>query len=109
MKTHRPDPDHGQSETPPAAAHSVSTGALAETLNAPKGRTAAAAPPATDQLGEELPVLSPCVSVCRMDEASGLCEGCWRTLGEIAGWASMDNPQRKAIWERIEQRMGDSL
>ena len=32
---------------------------------------------------------SPCINVCRMDAASGLCEGCARTLAEIAGWLSL--------------------
>ena len=34
--------------------------------------------------GDSQNVPSPCISVCRMDEATGLCQGCWRTLGEIA-------------------------
>ncbi len=50
------------------------------------------------------PVRSPCVSVCRMDAASGLCEGCLRTIGEIAGWADMDTPDRLAVWQRIALR-----
>ena len=32
------------------------------------------------------PVPSPCISVCRMDAVTGWCEGCFRTLDEIAGW-----------------------
>ena len=51
---------------------------------------------------ETLP--SPCVSVCRMDAASGLCEGCMRTLDEIAAWGMMDNVSRRAVWKLIEQR-----
>ncbi|HEY4066718.1 MAG TPA: DUF1289 domain-containing protein, partial [Burkholderiaceae bacterium] len=35
------------------------------------------------------PVPSPCTSVCRMDERSGWCEGCGRTLNEIAAWSSL--------------------
>ena len=27
---------------------------------------------------------SPCINVCRMDERTGWCEGCQRTLTEIA-------------------------
>lgn len=50
------------------------------------------------------PVRSPCVSVCRMDAATGLCEGCLRTIGEIAGWADMDTPERLAVWQRIALR-----
>ena len=31
-------------------------------------------------------IASPCIDVCKIDEASGLCLGCWRTLAEIAAW-----------------------
>ena len=50
------------------------------------------------------PVPSPCVSVCRMAPASGLCEGCLRTLDEIAGWSRMDDAGRRAVWRRIARR-----
>ncbi len=49
---------------------------------------------------------SPCISVCRMDAASGLCEGCMRTLDEIAAWGMMDSRGKRAVWELIEQRAG---
>ena len=49
---------------------------------------------------------SPCISVCRMDAASGLCEGCMRTLDEIAAWGMMDNTAKRAVWELIGQRAG---
>ncbi|MEP6792615.1 MAG: DUF1289 domain-containing protein [Ramlibacter sp.] len=48
---------------------------------------------------------SPCISVCRMEEASGLCGGCFRTLEEIAGWSRMDDAGKREIWARIEQRV----
>lgn len=47
---------------------------------------------------------SPCISVCRMDEATGLCEGCMRTLDEIAAWGMMDNRGKRAVWALIGQR-----
>ena len=50
------------------------------------------------------PVPSPCVSVCRMNAASGLCEGCLRTLDEIAGWSAMSDAARREVWQRITQR-----
>jgi predicted Fe-S protein YdhL (DUF1289 family) len=49
-------------------------------------------------------VPSPCINVCRMDAASGLCEGCLRTLAEIAGWASMDEADKRCVWQQIAQR-----
>lgn len=50
------------------------------------------------------PVRSPCMSICRMEASTGLCEGCLRTLGEIAGWADLDTPDRLDIWRRIARR-----
>ncbi len=50
------------------------------------------------------PVPSPCVSVCRMDAASGLCEGCLRTLDEIAAWSTMDDAAKSAVWLHIGRR-----
>jgi predicted Fe-S protein YdhL (DUF1289 family) len=49
-------------------------------------------------------VPSPCVSVCRMDPASELCEGCFRTLDEIAAWARMEDEGKREIWRLIGQR-----
>lgn len=49
-------------------------------------------------------VPSPCISVCRMDEQTQWCSGCYRTLGEIAGWGGMTDEERLAAWERIEAR-----
>ena len=50
------------------------------------------------------PVISPCVSVCRMDVDSGLCSGCLRTLAEIAEWSSLDDDGRRVVWARIAER-----
>lgn len=47
---------------------------------------------------------SPCNDVCRMDEASGWCQGCLRTLDEIAGWSAMDEQQRRSVWASLEAR-----
>jgi len=58
-------------------------------------------------LRDDEPVPSPCVSVCRMDAASGLCEGCFRTLDEIAAWSRMDDAAKRAAWTLIAQRIHD--
>lgn len=50
------------------------------------------------------PVPSPCISVCRIDEATGLCAGCLRTLDEIAAWSVLDDAQRRAVWDAIAAR-----
>lgn len=50
-------------------------------------------------------VVSPCVSVCRMDPATALCEGCLRTIGEIADWSCMAPDGKRAVWARIDERL----
>ena len=49
-------------------------------------------------------VASPCVSICNIDDVTGLCEGCFRTLDEIAVWSQMDNAAKREVWSRITQR-----
>ena len=53
-------------------------------------------------------VASPCVSICNIDDVTGLCEGCFRTLDEIAVWSQMDNAAKREIWNRITQRAAQS-
>lgn len=49
-------------------------------------------------------VPSPCINVCRMDPVSGLCEGCQRTLDEIAAWGKASDEQRQAILAHVARR-----
>lgn len=48
---------------------------------------------------------SPCISICRMSAGSGLCEGCFRTAGEIAAWSRASDADKRSLWTSIEQRM----
>ncbi|MCL4799825.1 MAG: DUF1289 domain-containing protein [Burkholderiales bacterium] len=52
----------------------------------------------------DTPVVSPCINVCRMDPSTGLCEGCLRTLDEIACWAGMNDDERRAVLEALAVR-----
>jgi predicted Fe-S protein YdhL (DUF1289 family) len=45
------------------------------------------------------------MSVCVMDEGNGLCQGCLRTLDEIAQWGRADMATKRAVWARIEDRI----
>ena len=54
-------------------------------------------------MAENVP--SPCMSVCRMDAARILCEGCLRTIDEIRLWSSCNDAEKKAVWSLIEQRV----
>jgi hypothetical protein len=49
-------------------------------------------------------IASPCIDVCRMDAQSGLCEGCLRTIDEIAGWAAAPDEQKRLILAAVAQR-----
>lgn len=49
-------------------------------------------------------VPSPCINVCRMDDATGWCEGCLRTIDEIVAWGSMVDGGKRAVWQLIGQR-----
>ena len=49
-------------------------------------------------------VASPCIQVCRMDERSGLCEGCLRTLDEIAAWGALSDALRREVLTLVAAR-----
>lgn len=51
-------------------------------------------------------IATPCVKVCVVDGASGLCLGCFRTLQEIGGWARLDDARRAAIMAELPARRG---
>lgn len=57
---------------------------------------------------EETPQ-SPCVSVCRMSDQTGLCEGCFRTLDEITGWGHRTPDAKRDVWRLIQQRLQAKL
>jgi predicted Fe-S protein YdhL (DUF1289 family) len=40
---------------------------------------------------------TPCVSICRIDPASGFCIGCGRSSAEIGAWVGMTEPDRLAL------------
>ena len=49
-------------------------------------------------------VPSPCIDVCRMDEATGWCVGCLRTLDEIALWSALDDDDKRQVWSDLARR-----
>ena len=50
------------------------------------------------------PVASPCISVCKMDEPTGWCAGCLRTLDEIALWSVLDESDKRAVHIELSRR-----
>lgn len=49
-------------------------------------------------------IASPCVNVCRVNRRKGLCEGCFRTLAEIAAWPTATDNERRAILAQVKAR-----
>jgi len=56
---------------------------------------------------------TPCVNICLLDAAAGLCAGCGRTMEEIARWSALSDAERRAIMaalparkERLEEMKG---
>lgn len=50
------------------------------------------------------PVPSPCISICRMAQDTGRCEGCQRDLDEITRWGGASEAEKRRIWRAINQR-----
>ncbi len=48
---------------------------------------------------------SPCISICRMSDDTTYCQGCWRTLDEIGGWAQRSADDKREIWQLIGKRL----
>ncbi len=54
--------------------------------------------------GADAGVQSPCINVCRMNDATGWCEGCHRSLDEIAFWSVLDEADKQAVWALLPAR-----
>jgi prolyl-tRNA editing enzyme YbaK/EbsC (Cys-tRNA(Pro) deacylase)/predicted Fe-S protein YdhL (DUF1289 family) len=49
--------------------------------------------------------MSPCVSVCRMDEVRDVCLGCLRTRDELIAWSTLPEEGKYAVWSAIDKRL----
>lgn len=49
----------------------------------------------TDDVDPGIRVASPCVGVCVINDDTGRCAGCHRTLDEVAAWSSYSEAQRR--------------
>ncbi len=65
-------------------------------MTASSSATTKAAPPPAG-------VASPCINVCQMT-ADGVCEGCFRTLDEIACWSILDDDEKIAVLTLLPAR-----
>jgi hypothetical protein len=47
---------------------------------------------------------SPCIKICTLDAAAGVCTGCLRTLAEIASWTAMTSAEQWRLLAVLEER-----
>ena len=78
-------------EPPQGAKYSPTGGGVADAL-------------ATEAASVGVPVPSPCINVCRIDETTHLCVGCLRTLDEIAAWSVLTDSERRDVWAHLAAR-----
>ena len=48
---------------------------------------------------------SPCIGVCVINPQTQLCDGCFRTLDEIAGWWDYTADQKRGVLAQVETRL----
>jgi predicted Fe-S protein YdhL (DUF1289 family) len=49
--------------------------------------------------------ISPCNRVCRIDQHTGWCLGCRRTLTEIADWPMLTPAEKQALIDELDRRI----
>lgn len=47
---------------------------------------------------------SPCINICRMNARTGLCEGCFRSLDEIAEWSRLGESGQRRVLDLVARR-----
>jgi uncharacterized protein len=58
----------------------------------------------SDGLWSRAEIDSPCIKVCVIHPATGLCLGCARTLTEIAAWSRMAPEDRRSVMAELPGR-----
>lgn len=58
-------------------------------------------------MNEPRAIATPCRKICVIDPASRLCEGCGRTLDEIARWLSLTHDERATIMRDLPRRLAE--
>jgi predicted Fe-S protein YdhL (DUF1289 family) len=49
-------------------------------------------------------IASPCINVCIIDECTGFCAGCMRTIDEITDWRNLTNAAKREVLVKVETR-----
>lgn len=49
-------------------------------------------------------IASPCISVCQIDDTTGCCIGCLRSMDEIRDWPIMTAAEKTSVLARVAER-----
>jgi predicted Fe-S protein YdhL (DUF1289 family) len=55
----------------------------------------------------ERDVESPCIDICRINQTTGWCDGCLRTLHEISVWSRLPPEGKRLVLQQIELRRAE--
>jgi predicted Fe-S protein YdhL (DUF1289 family) len=58
----------------------------------------------SDEVWRREEIESPCVKVCVVHPATGLCVGCHRTMEEIGAWSTMTPEARRVVMAALPAR-----
>ncbi len=53
-------------------------------------------------------IVSPCIGVCAMNDTTGFCMGCYRTVDEIREWWNMTDEEREKVMGTLDRRLLDN-
>ena len=51
-----------------------------------------------------MPINSPCIGLCTLDEKEKICVGCFRNLDEIIDWTGFSEDEKFSVLERCIKR-----
>jgi len=51
------------------------------------------------------PKLTPCINICKIDNKSGFCVGCYRTMDEISYWCVYSDQEKIEVLEHLVNRI----
>lgn len=52
---------------------------------------------------------SPCIGVCVINEQTQLCDGCFRSLDEIAAWWDYSPAQKRVVLAQLDGRLASIM
>lgn len=54
-----------------------------------------------------MPIESPCISICVLDNSGKYCLGCYRTAEEVEKWNSLSEKEQKNLLSLLDVRRND--